>query len=344
MPWPLAACLFDARSKEDLAQKADLVSSGKLGDIKDWQEAEKRWRHHGVNEDDISAISDQSWPFDSNIVRVGFPLGAWGWSTRSSGKVVELQSLLSKLHSLPNGKLKAWLASIIVDLLSSHGRFRWLGLPSGKDLRELLTLAIPMRNYSWFDFEELFTRVLRNGVSSEWIEFFDWLGRQDYVFVFSEEAPWIESLIHHFCAEPDNKTGLLPVIAAAAGPTKCKLPRAVLNAVSAWTGKARSNAILLTVARDDLTSDELRDLAKEVASREPEETSPWRLLHVASLASVKQGATLAIALLNQSLSDSEEAADIKQAAHRNLIEYLTKKPSNLGAPGTWADLHLPDRL
>ena len=201
-----------------------------------------------------------------------------------------------------------------------------------------------MRNYSWFDFEELFSRVLRNGVSAEWIEFFDWLGRQDYDFIFSEEAPWIESLIHHFCSEPDNKRGLLPVIAAAAGGSKCKLPRAVLNSVFAWTGKARNNAILLTVVRDDLTAEELTDLANEVASGKPEETTPWRLLHVASLASAKQGATLAIALLKQLSSDSEEAADIGQAARRNLVEYLTKKPSNLGGSGTWTDLHLPARL
>jgi hypothetical protein len=92
-----------------------------------------------------------------------------------------------------------------------------------------------------------------------------------------------------------------------------------------------------------LTPEELRDLANEVTSGQLEETSPWRLLHVASLASSKQGATLAIALLNQSLPDSEETADTEQAARRNLVEYLTKKPSNLSAPGTWTELHLPER-
>ena len=145
MPWPLAACLFEAKSKKDLAQIADLASSGKLGDVKEWQTAEKRWRNVGVSEDDILAVSERAWLFDATIFRVGFPLGACAWSTRSSGKGLELQSLLGKLHSLPSGKLKAWLASIIIDLLNSPSRFRWQGLPSGEDLRELLTLASPMR-------------------------------------------------------------------------------------------------------------------------------------------------------------------------------------------------------
>ena len=78
LPWPLAACLNRAKSREDLLRLARLAEEGHLGDSRHWNAAEQRWREVGVVDDDFLAISDDQLPLRPELSTSGFPFGVCG--------------------------------------------------------------------------------------------------------------------------------------------------------------------------------------------------------------------------------------------------------------------------
>ncbi|MDZ4344374.1 MAG: hypothetical protein U1E51_18285 [Candidatus Binatia bacterium] len=195
----------------------------------------------------------------------------------------------------------------------------------------------------WFDFEHAFTKFLQKGVTTEWLDSLDWLSQRNYDFVYSEEALWVEDLIHHFVLNPEKRKGLLSILAAAAPAVGSRIPRDVLKTIKSWNKKAAYDAMTLTLARNDLTKEELVELATEIKSADFN-VEPWRLFHVASKASARQAAGFAITVLDLMSLEPEQAVRVDQAARRCLIDYLNKRPSNLGSSDVWNKLDLPQRV
>jgi hypothetical protein len=347
LPWPFAACVLHSKSTEQLANMAELASSGKLGDIREWQKAENRWKESGVREEDLLTLSDERWPFDANISQTGFPFVACSWSIRGTLKSsMEIQPLLSRLRSLPAKWTQAWFADVMLLLLEGPFETKWRGVLSPKDIRELFSLAMNFRNYWWPDLHDLMEKAHADCIDSEWVELFDWMGRQEgYHIEVSSEWPFVEQVVHHFCSDPNSKRGLLPIIAAAAvSGTKCQVAKEVLETAKRWGEQARDDAITLSFARNDLSPNELRDLANELAKSRSLNSLLWRVLKVASTTSPKQAAVFTLELLEILTADSVANTKAIQEARQDLVGYLTKMPSNLDVPGVWERLKLPERL
>lgn len=63
-----------------LGELASQAAAGNLGDLPEWQAAEKRWQKRGVTRDDLEYMSDERWPYDQRIAEIGYPfnIGAIG--------------------------------------------------------------------------------------------------------------------------------------------------------------------------------------------------------------------------------------------------------------------------
>lgn len=76
LPWPLAACLAAAGELEGVTVLAERADAGLLGDVEDWRAAEQRWREPGITLDDFEYATEEQWPFNSQISKIGFPFAA----------------------------------------------------------------------------------------------------------------------------------------------------------------------------------------------------------------------------------------------------------------------------
>lgn len=348
MPWPLSACLRNAKSKRELADMANLVESGKLGDSKEWQAAEERWIKVGVGDSDFLVMSDERWPFDVGFAQSGFPFASGRYMLNASKNRSQISTWIKRLRGIPGERMRAWLANFILDMFNHFFITEQMDIVSPRDYRELCILADCLREQRWRHYwlDSLHQIHPENRLDTEWIDFLEWLGRQDYRFnLRAGSFPCADQLVHHFCSNPEGRRGLLSVIAKGAElGSKCVLSRDVLTIARSWGGRARDEAIALTLARDDISSNEIIDLANEIQGSTSLNYAVQRALRIASNTSSKQAVTFALALLEVLSGDSEIQVQAVDRARQFLVEYLTTMPSNLDAPGVWERLRLPERL
>lgn len=116
-PWPLGACLAACKNQSDIKSLANQVKAGRLGDTKDWEDAEKRWGDRGVTIDDIFYMTDERWPFDQHIARAGFPFIVSNYSVYTSAEgVTGLKSILKIYDQLEESNIRAKMADIALSL------------------------------------------------------------------------------------------------------------------------------------------------------------------------------------------------------------------------------------
>src|SRR6185369_6871975 len=67
IPWPVAACLGECKTAEDISSIAARVKNGEFGDSQDWEQAEQRWQTQGLTSSDFEYMSDERMPFTKSI-------------------------------------------------------------------------------------------------------------------------------------------------------------------------------------------------------------------------------------------------------------------------------------
>jgi hypothetical protein len=91
LSWPLDACLSALAERSDLGTLIDAVQSGRLGDKRDWDMAERRWMASGVTAVDLGYQPEAGLPFDRSVATLGFPAtrASLFTSFESSGTVLD---------------------------------------------------------------------------------------------------------------------------------------------------------------------------------------------------------------------------------------------------------------
>lgn len=346
LPWPIAACLNRAKSREDLLGLTRLAKEGSLGDIKHWNAAEQRWREVGVLDEDFQAMSDDKLPLRPEYSVAGFPFGVCGYATSGEYSSAQLSSTLDKLRRMDNTETRSWLASAVLRPWEYRRGRKSVPLPG--QFRELYAMASRRPRVRWQTYwlDNLAVSPPGGSLNAEWVDFLDWLGREEEQFwVDIPRTELAEELIHHFCSNPDGRRGLLPIIAGfAAAGCRCTLPKHVLDLAKSWSPRAKDDAIGLGLAGGDVNVVEIIALAHEISKSDALDTAVWRALHMASASSLKQAANFALALLPVLADSSEREADAAGHARRILTEFMTNRPSQLQNPSVWQGLHLPERL
>jgi len=344
LPWPLEACLQTANSKEDLIQMARSAESGALGDARDWEQAQVRWLTNGVRDEDVSAMTDDRWPYGPDISKRGFPFFASAVSTASLQKS-EIKVWLELLNQLPGQKSRAWLASVMLESFSQSLFSLYQSGLTAKQIKEIFSLATNFKRRRWISLDGFGQRPNTEKLDAEWLELLDWLGRQDYSFHASQELLFGDQLIHHLYTDPDRWTGLLPIIIMVASRTgQNQVPGQVLDNIRRSNQSLAEDAILLTLAapRNDMLKHELTDLANELWGIENRKYTFSRVLRITGNIAPARAAAFALELCTIGSPSSESETENLQEAHQSLIEYLTKRSSNLDEPGLWEKLHLPN--
>src|SRR5205823_13606059 len=57
----------------DIEKAAKHLEAGSMGDTREWQQAEDRWRTHGIDLSDLQHMTGDRWPIGSDIAEKGFP-------------------------------------------------------------------------------------------------------------------------------------------------------------------------------------------------------------------------------------------------------------------------------
>lgn len=343
VPWPLAACLSHAQSKEDLIRLAESAQRGLLGDTKHWTVAEQRWKQIGLVDDDFLVSKNDELPISPEVSAKGFPVGAMGWVPNDSYSAGQIPASIELLRQMRDAEVSSWLASSILSLWEyPRGR---RSIPSPSHIKELYEIASRRPRMRWraYWLDSLVSSIPGSPITAEWVDFFDWLGRKgSMVSIDAPRQDLAEQLINHFCSNPEGRRGLLPIIAelARAG-CRCVLAAHVLGLVKSWDKQAKDDAIGLSLCRPDVSDSEIAALAKETLQSDVLERASWRALRMASVSSSKQAAKYALALLGELHDLSEAESDAADHVRRNLSEFLTNRPSLLQDPEVWKRLNLP---
>jgi hypothetical protein len=297
-------------------------------------------------DDDFLATEDDKLPLSPEFSSAGFPFSIGGWSMNETYSAVLLPASLERLRQIGNTETRSWLASAILSLFAfPRGR---KVIPSPSQFQQLYALAYlsPSLKKRPFWLDGLLVTEPKDLLSNEWIDFFNWLGREGKLV--TSETPrreLVEGLIHHFCVNPEGRRGLLPIIAAlAAAGCRCAVPRHILELAKSWSPCAKDDAIGLSLAGDEVVETEIVALAEEISKSASLDSAVWQALRMASASSLKQAARFALALLGVIDCESEHGADAADSVRRILIEFLTNKPSLIQDPIVWKRLNLPERI
>jgi hypothetical protein len=202
LPWVVHDCIRHATSSLDLRSFADIARDGGFGDQEQWLQAERRWDSNGIAIDDLFYATEGDMPYDRNIGSIGFPR-------------------YHNLHAEWKGMINFPFAVVdilprITDRRNRSVAFNWLmffgSFLNKSDLTEYITpdvlkdMLLSMSSVVEVNWELGPTGISRNG--SEWLQFLDWLGKQDN-FVFSKfDDQWISLLVGAYKSDP-LRLGLL---------------------------------------------------------------------------------------------------------------------------------------
>jgi len=104
---------------EELASQA---ADGNLGDLPEWQAAEKRWQERGVTRDDFEYMSDAHWPYDQKIAEIGYPFANRSIGYANSPHLLTITKEMYTIYfGLKSGRVKKQVADWLIFLLSICG-------------------------------------------------------------------------------------------------------------------------------------------------------------------------------------------------------------------------------
>jgi len=179
-------------------------------------------------------------------------------------------------------------------------------------------------------------------LSQEAIHFFDWLGRQQPLIFEPSDLFWphTEQLVHSFSAAPEAQRGLLPLLAAlAVSGNRCEVPQEVLRLCREWDDRSQDDAILLSLARGNCTTEEVNELAERIALNKSNYHILWRAFRILRRFPMERAASFGLAILKQFPTPGQ---DQNQLAVSILTEYLNNRPRCLGDADVRRRLNLPE--
>jgi hypothetical protein len=363
--WPLQACLSackrDGMALEKLASQA---ADGNLGDLPEWQAAEKRWQERGVTRDDLKYMSDAHWPYDQRIAEIGYPFAIGGIGYTHSPHLLTITKEIYTIYfGLKSKRVKKQVADWLMFLLGICGE-------EGKRIsdfgnEELLNIVNSSQTPVFFKLDIL------NALSK-----FDWqdqnlacvldsIGREEHrsiIFFYSsrfkndkaayEFAPMLDRL---YQASP-KLNGVLRLLTevCVAGyhpsdsfsyppPMKYAEPR------------FQKAAILLRLAQGDWTTDEAQELGslmvhattelKQTEHRQPflPENDLNDVFHILDNHHLK-GPHVDVFLLTILDKLQDHNWRVKASTIRKIINSQRRRLSDLGTKDAWEATELPKKL
>jgi hypothetical protein len=161
LPWQLGPLLMDAQSQEELLRHAQRARAGELGTAEDWKAAEQRWQTSNFTIADLTAISDEQWPYSSEIAERGIvPVGYFQIEHIQDGERIAALSLFQALSNAPSERYRATIAVIFWFVIShSFDTEQSIKLPiatieqlaqaSKWQVSAVATLVLLERNLDW---------------------------------------------------------------------------------------------------------------------------------------------------------------------------------------------------
>jgi hypothetical protein len=105
LPWPVGSLIDEADGPDQLNAIAAEVKAGERGTLRDWQAAERRWRHQGVVLEDFEYARSGK-RFGSDIARVGLPLARIS-SISQASEMLDVFKRMTKLSGeIPNHNIR----------------------------------------------------------------------------------------------------------------------------------------------------------------------------------------------------------------------------------------------
>lgn len=338
LPWPLAACLTSANNSTELNLLAQKALDGQLGSTVLWKKAEQRWCENGITDKDLHFMTNECWPFNDQIATIGFPLAN---STASLSDTVStmnptvsstiIQGIAEILQQLPENKMSDFIASVTRRFISATTMAKIAPM----QLRRIIERN-PDWTWMWLkDFSWPKNYVLQE----EWLDLFDWLGRQNK-FIYLLGTSQTEHLIHHFSIDPERRPGLLPILATLARHNFCSLSEEVLKQCETWGKEAEVHCTLLRLVRTDIDTMKMKQMARFLAANATTES-----VHDAVTLLKRLGADHSIAFVLELLNllDNKDIL-LKQEILEFLLEYMVNKPSLLTDVNKWKELQLPKQV
>ncbi|HLK91066.1 MAG TPA: hypothetical protein VKZ18_14305 [Polyangia bacterium] len=340
LPWPLAVSMAGVGDAKDLLAVADRVAAGEFGDTPEWTEAERRWKTVGVDDSDVAAADGHS--ATAQMATRGFPFLACSYAGSDSFSTDQLPEMVERLRGVSNVGLRTWLGRAILGVLDfprPRGRgmtpkvFRELYALFDEGGRETLGFAIPE------------DRSPHAPLDAEWVEFFDWLGRnQLWCHAESIDSGLVDDLAYRVSADPERYQGIVVVLTQfAMMGRQIVISERILAASEEWQWPYRAAALKLALARPAIGSEQIRSIVVELMSKAGRPGEVWQACRVARTASWERASLVALAFLDVIDDSLQEASEMEGYARRVLIDMLTKRPSRVQDPLIWSKLGLPER-
>jgi hypothetical protein len=345
-PWPFEACISACESTSDLADLANRAERGDLGTIDTWLAAEQRWKYNGLTENDILHLEENIWPFGGEIDNIGFPFSCcppfFSSVTKKTSPAI-WNYLWERYSSLPAGKAKSWMAKALLSFFEPIWSRSGLSIPvEPSRLKQIIEISSSDTRYLSLSFNNI---ALPDVLDQDWIEFFDWLGRQyefPYFHLDWREQPFKQSLqIVAAYAADTSKGGLLSIMAALVfSGVKLRFPEGRLSLDQVSDEQQRIAIVFIRLGVGQWATDEASILARNIVSsaNNPEYLSAIALM-MAERHSKKSASfdTFALALYDEMIHS--HIVDIGQ-----LIQILNRRihirKSKLARKGYWVGLGL----
>jgi hypothetical protein len=285
LPWMLRAFLETTKSQDELHQFADRVENGEFGDTEDWMAAETRWLNQGVIAQDLDYMTNDHWPFDKNIGRIGFPIAKFN----ISDAMIFGKSLLDLYGKYSGSKLGSDLAEMLTwaiyfemsearhSLMIEHKRQKKQTILNSITSDQLMMIIreidkdvrIPI-SLSMFVAKEV-----QN--IEEYLSFFDYFGRERR-FALLLANPEVEKeairLIADAFTRNPNQLGLLRVLSEyAQSGISFHIPPHLLRPENYSERSFQEAVLIIRLAQQDWNQTERKTLARytiEFAEDQPE--------------------------------------------------------------------------
>ena len=362
--WPLQACLSackgDGMALEELASQA---ADGNLGDLPEWQAAEKRWQERGVTRDDLKYMSDAHWPYDQRIAEIGYPFAIGGICYTQSPHLFTMTKGIYTIYvGLKSGRVKKKVADWLMFLLGICGEKgkRISDFGSEELLNIVNTSQTPVFNLgilnalSKFDWQDQNLACVLDSIGGEEhrsISFFYGLRFKNDKVAY-EFAPMLDRL---YQASPKlNGVFRLLTAVCVAGyhPSGFFSYPPPMKYTEPQIQKA---AILLRLAQGDWTTDEAQELGslivhattklKQTEHRHPflpenDLNDVFQLLDNHNL----KGPHVDVFLLTILDKLQDHNWRVKASTIRKIINSQRRRLSGLGTKETWEATELPKKL
>lgn len=282
-PWPLIACLDSADTTDDLLILAERAGRGEFGDLKDWLEAERRWKEKGITLEDLQHMDDDRWPIPRDIGTVGIPCLSSFWFHVSTGQE-RMTEMKAFLMNLPGNRAKSQLVTYFIHYFwrpSWLHRRRRAELPDS-ELIESLVSMVPKVHRRFFLHQEILCGIyLVIKGTDKARSIFNYLGSFDTRFYLDRESGETRSILSELSGELCNwveqephLTGILSLLSGIARSLSIvRVPEIVWQVCVDEDSAASNSALLLRIAQKGLSGEIFANIGEKILSKCAEDES-----------------------------------------------------------------------